>query len=273
MIEAAIAATSFGCVLPISNVDKRPWVEFALATRDARRIEQLWRSYPGAGLGVLAHTGSLLVLDVEHPDKKPGCPDGFATLRELQARLGELPATRRHRTKSGGEHWVFHRPDSANLRSAQGRLRGAYLSAPGIDVVTGRAVLRWPPTHGYTLIDDTPVAQLPAAWVDAMRDPPEQPCEPMHVTSPEQLERYADRALELECAEVASKRELRNVALCRAAYKLGTLGRYLSATRVQTALMQACEMNGSAREDRRKCLDTIRRCYRSGLKRPRDIRI
>lgn len=288
-VEGAIAASKYGSVIPLApptgyrfipssgevvTIDRnQPIVGFDKGSSDPEEIRRLWRRCPDAGVGLLAWTGHLLVIDVEHPDKKEGGADGFATMRALVSQLGPLRQTRTHRTKSGGKHYVYRVPEGCTLRSSQGFLRGAELSAPGVDVVTGRAALRWPPTTGYALEGQlSSCADLPPRWLEAMTDRERPPSAPRHFEAHDCIERYVSRAVELEARDLGGVQSTRNCALARAAYKLGTLSAYVGEERIVEALLGACEANGSLREHgQRTCVGTIRRCIASGAKKPRTL--
>jgi hypothetical protein len=72
----------------------------------------------------------------------------------FEAELAWLPPTLTHRTKSGGKHLIYKYPPQGigNLSGSKGRLAG-------IDILSDGAV--WPPSPGYTVIDDRPMAECP----------------------------------------------------------------------------------------------------------------
>ena len=161
----------------------------------------------------------------------------------------------------------------APLRSAQGELRGAHIGAPGIDVVAGHALLRWPPTTGYTVADPRPCAELPRAWVEALSDVDEPELEAL----PERMQasrarRYAEAALDAETNEIASTGVMRNCALVRAAFRLGQLCPPLSPSEVEARLLAASDANGEIGDHgKRSVLGTIRRGLKAGAKTPRSV--
>lgn len=268
MLSEAVAAAEWGPVLPLS-AERKPLVPFAEASRNWLDIERLWARFPSAGVGVGAWEG-LLVIDVEHPNK--GGADGFATMRRLVKEVGPLKRTRAHSTKSGGAHHVFTVPVEAGLRSSQGRLHGG-ISAPGVDIVTGRAVLRWPPTAGYVVTDPRAPVPLPAAWLRALTEPPRPPPQPVSLDASDKAERYAAAVLEREAADHAALGAGRNVALVAAACRVGSVMHLLGEDRCTAVLLGACEANGSLKEHgRRECEQTIRRGLRHGAKTPRVMR-
>lgn len=280
MREAIWTAADFGDVLPLS-ADRKPLVPFARASSDPEAIAEMWLAWPDAGVGLCAWAASLVVLDIEHVSKSGA--DGYETIASLERAVGPLPPTRTHSTKSGGEHRVFALDrDTPSIRSAQGVLRRDGISAPGLDIVAGRAVLRWPPTPGYaikragegfTMDGGGGCAPLPEAWIHALTDPPPPRARPVEVESETDGMMYALAAMRSEASELASLAAGRNCALTKAAYCLGQLSPPLSHEQIESVLMSCCEANGSLKEHgHRACLQTIARGVRAGQRNPRQIR-
>lgn len=284
MLKHALwTAADFGDVLPLSR-DRKPLVSFDEATSDPEHIAALWERWPDAGVGLCAWSASLVVLDVEHESKNG--EDGYATLARLEREVGPLPPTRTHATKSGGEHRVFSldRELHPPLRSSQGVLRRDGISAPGLDIVTGRAVLRWPPTPGYTIkrkghrpegtMDGGGGCErLPDAWVAAINEPPAPPAKPIYVETQADGRAYAMAAMMGEVRELAALGAGRNCALTKSAYVLGQLCPPLGENEIEAFLLECCEHNGSLKEHgRRSCVATIARGVRAGQKNPRHVK-
>jgi Bifunctional DNA primase/polymerase, N-terminal len=146
---------SFPCL-----ADKRPACPngFKDAALPWHGLGTLWARHPGELVGVPCGPASgLAVLDV---DRGKGGGEWWA------ANKGRLPATRLHRTRSGGIHALFkHR---AGLRNSVSRI------APGIDVRADGSYIIWWPAHGLP-VDDRPLAD----WPDWLKPP-----EPKPVTRP-----------------------------------------------------------------------------------------
>ncbi len=261
MLRDALKALAFGPLVPLSH-ELRPMVKFENAARSVADVEHTWRRYPDAGIGVLSQPSRLIVIDVESPKKKPGTPDGMWTLFCLQRELGPLPPTRMHRTKSGGVHCVYRVHEE--LRASQGKLRGGK-QAPGVDIVAGNQVLRWPPTTGYKLHYHVEISTLPEVWLEALRDPPTpQRSEQSNI---ERMSAYVDKVV----ANFAGLAAGRMVALNSSAYSLGRTS--LSEAQIESALLRACEANGALREHgERSCRATIRRGAIAGAKRSGGLR-
>lgn len=270
-------ARTYGGVVPL-DVEHGyvPRFSFARAMRDERALTEHYRVHPRDGVGVVADVAGLVVLDVEHPSKREGCPDGSVTLASLESELGALPTTRSHRTKSAGTHLVFTtgHSESGVIRSAQGELRGLGLPAPGLDVVAGHALLRWPPTPGYSLLLDVPIAELPVRWLAALSDPPAAPREATTTfVGDERARRYATVVLVRESAKIAALTRGRNCELTRAAFRLGQLMPAITTEEIEERLLEACEENGALKEhSERACVGTIRRAVSAGAQAPRGQR-
>lgn len=251
--------------VPMRADTLRPMVAFDMAVATVTDLHEQW---PGCAVGVRADRAGIVVIDVDVKDDRPG----IATMRELQTELGELPSTRTHRTRSGGWHLLFR--DPGGIRSAQGALRGIHRPAPAVDVVAGRALIRWAPgTPGYRVARAVPIAELPSLWIAALREPPEEPRARAAVPDDDNRDRrYAIKALENEAVELAETGALRNCSLFKSAAALGSL-LALSEDEIAVVLMTACEANGALKEHgRRACEKTIARGVRAGRAKPRTKR-
>jgi hypothetical protein len=106
----ALGLPAFPC-----RADKRPACPHGYrdATADPTGLRALWRRHPGPLVGV--PTGELSGFDVLDIDA-PRHPEAAAW---LGARRDGLPATRTHRTRSGGLHLLFRH--QSGLRCWAGR--------------------------------------------------------------------------------------------------------------------------------------------------------
>jgi hypothetical protein len=118
------------------------------ATADPAALPALWRRHPGPLVGVPTGDASgLSVLDADtakHPEAAAW----------LAAHRAQLPATRIHRTRSGGLHFVFQH--AAGVRNSQSRL------AKGVDTRGEGGYAIWWPAAGCPVLCDAP----PAPWPD-----------------------------------------------------------------------------------------------------------
>ncbi|GGT62463.1 bifunctional DNA primase/polymerase [Streptomyces lateritius] len=242
LLHAALAAAERGWpVFPLRPGDKRPaghaeancpgtgrcagghLVPEQRATTDPDLIRAAWSMRP-YNVGIATGPAGLLVVDLDTVKAKDvkGTPDGATSLEALCERAGQaVPATYRVRTAGGGEHLYFAAQDGVRLRSTASRLApkvdtrgwGGYVVAPGSTL----------PSGSYDVLDDAPVAELPAWLLEALT-PPEKPVRPVRLAMPTRASRYADVVLERETAAVASAKEGgREAELFRAARAVGRL--------------------------------------------------
>jgi hypothetical protein len=149
VLEAAIA-TGLPC-LPC-GANKAPAIPgpggHKHATADPAALRALWRRYPGPLVGVRTGEASgFSVVDIDTA-KHPEATAWLATHRV------QLPATRIHRTRSGGLHFVFQH--GAGVRNSQSRL------AKGVDTRGEGGFVVWWPAAGHPVLCDAP----PAPWPD-----------------------------------------------------------------------------------------------------------
>ncbi len=148
-------------VFPCKPDGKEPLTRngFKDATTDPSKIHAWWNAHPLANIGVpTGERSGLLVVDVDHP----------AGLDALEAEHEELPATRTHRTGSGGMHHLYRYPEGSNIRNSTGKL------AHGLDVRGEGGYVIVPPsrtTRAYTVLDDLPLAAPPGWLLEALRRP------------------------------------------------------------------------------------------------------
>jgi len=128
------------------RADKSPATPhgFHDASWDQQFVQQLWRSHPGPLVGV--PTGEVSGFHVLDIDARNSGETWFTQHRD------RLPATRVHRTRSGGLHLFFQHQQE--LRCSAGRI------APGIDVRASGGYVIWWPAAGFPVLCDT----IPAPW-------------------------------------------------------------------------------------------------------------
>ena len=153
-LQAAMQAPypSFPC-----NAEKRPtcpngFKDAAIATHG---LSPLWLRHPGVLVGVPTGPASgFSVLDI---DKGKGGGDWWA------ANKARLPATRMHRTRSGGIHCLF--------KHRGGLLNSVSKIAPGVDVRASGGYVIWWPAHGFEVVDHE-LVEWPAWLVPPEPAPP-----------------------------------------------------------------------------------------------------
>jgi hypothetical protein len=154
--------------------NKRPATPrgFKDATAHPEQLRALWSLHPGDLIGV--STGFFSGVDVLDIDAKHiEASQWWGTHRD------RIPATRVHRTRSGGLHLLFrHAP---GVRCSVGRI------ALGIDVRGDGGYAIWWPTAGLPVLQDAPLAAWPA-WLLAQLSPPTRPASARTILSdPAQL--------------------------------------------------------------------------------------
>lgn len=144
LCRKAIALAKKGFyVFPITPKSKfPPLVAFKTkATRNEETIQQFWRRWPDANIGI--YTGkykggkALVVVDIDMKNGK----NGESSLKQFEANGFEFPETITVRTPTGGRHLIYvvdkaigQRPlsNDIDVRSA-----GGYVVAPGSIVEAG----------------------------------------------------------------------------------------------------------------------------------------
>jgi hypothetical protein len=213
LTSAALALAASGLPVFPCNSDRKPIVEggFKSATRDPEVIRAMF-ARPGAaliGMPTGRATGHV-VIDV---DPRHG---GDAWLLENQ---NQLPATRTHGTPRGGEHLAFRDPPEIEIRNSQGRI------APGVDVRGTGGYVVVPPSKGYTIKHNGPLADMPQWLVTACLKPERPPPpRPRHPPLAGDDTPYGLKALSEECIAIATAPfGQQEITLNNAALKIGGL--------------------------------------------------
>jgi hypothetical protein len=188
---------SFPC-----NADKTPACPhgFKDAALPEMGLATLWARYPGELVGV--PTGPISGLDVLDIDPKNGGREWY------DAHRGRLPATRIHRTRSGGVHVLFKHLEG--LRNSAGKV------APGIDVRAEGGYIVWWPANGRE-VRDIELREWPLWLLPSLMTPPVPPPPPY----PKAARQITDRAIDGVVRTVAMAPEgQRNAITYWAAHRL-----------------------------------------------------
>lgn len=189
----ALAADGFR-VFPLRPGEKVPAITdwTTLASTDELAIHTWWLATPEANIGIL--TSDLLVIDVDVKGEK----NGEQSLADLRLFGDDLPATRVHRTATGGRHVFLRAPvPVANGVDVLGvgldiRGKNGYVVGPGSRVPAGE----------YLVVDALPVADAPEWVAGRVKRPRGRPAgagkKPLKGVDPEAAER---RAIALLTAE------------------------------------------------------------------------
>ncbi|BBC37034.1 uncharacterized protein SGFS_083280 [Streptomyces graminofaciens] len=229
------------------------------ATIDPARIERCWAAGP-FNVGIATGPAGLLVVDLDtlKPKDEEGTPDGAVNFQALCERAGQaVPATRRIRTPSGGEHLYFTAPFGARFTNTTGTLTpkvdtrawGGQVVAPG----------SMTPQGPYTVLDDEPLANLPGWLQKALTAPQGRAAAPILPMPTRDTDRYAAAVLRREVAAVATTGEGgRQAELLRA---VRAVGRFVAWGDLDRATVEAAFTCGgeSAGLSPAECRNTIRK--------------
>ena len=149
VINSALALAASGLPVFPCNGDKKPTVQggFKSATQNPDVIREMFARGGASLIGVpTGRASGRVVIDIDPRH------DGNAWLSENQNRL---PPTLTHGTPGGGEHLAFRDPPDVEIRNSQGRI------ASGVDVrgIGGYVIV--PPSKGYTIKHNGPLADMP----------------------------------------------------------------------------------------------------------------
>jgi hypothetical protein len=205
-LQAALELACSGlAVFPCAH-NKRPTTPhgFLDATKDSEVLRELWQQCPAPLIGV--RTGEISNLDILDIDAKHRDARTW-----WHGHRAELPATRVHRTRSGGLHLVFQHAEG--LRCSTGKL------ARGVDIKGDDGCAIWWPAVSLPVLHDGEPACWPA-WLLAQLKP-KAPPPPSRLVIPD------DRRLQRICQLVATAREGQRNAMafwgaCRLAEMVGT---------------------------------------------------
>ncbi|MBB5374324.1 bifunctional DNA primase/polymerase [Acidocella aromatica] len=196
------------------------------ASTDPERIRAMHVQFGFVLVGIrTGETSNLAVLDIDRQH------NGLEWWRDNRHRL---PATRAHRTRSGGLHLYFiHKP---GLRCSTARI------APGIDVrAEGGSIIYWPSAR-LEVLSDAPIAEWPE-WLTPAPKPAVAPSwQPLHVTHGDKARNYATAALHNAVQRVAGTTTgSRNAALNAETFSLARFVQSgsLSPTEIAGAMAHA----------------------------------
>ena len=141
---------------------KKPLTEhgFYDAARDPAAIRRMFAHPAAALIGVpTGPVSGFVVVDVDVKEGKRGAA-------WLQRHAAAIPATRTHRTVSGGLHLLLRQPNGVEIPNSQSGI------APGVDVRGRGGYAIVPPSPGYGVLVDAPLTKMPAWLAEACRKRP-----------------------------------------------------------------------------------------------------
>ena len=247
--------------------DKRPVTQhgFHDATRDPAEIRAQFGTPGAAMIGVPTGQGAgFFVVDLD-------VKNGGQGLEWLAANQHRLPRTRTHKTRSGGQHLLFHWPEGRTVRNSASRI------APGVDVRGNGGYIIAPPSPEYEIADASALAEAPA-WLLDLIDPPAAAPSPASRPAPAPRTsgdgtRYGLQALDNECQAILSAPDgAKHDTLNRAAFSIGGLvaaGELAEGPAMQ-ALASALAGIASRCEDYPAAQKTLGAAFRAGMAKPRE---
>jgi putative DNA primase/helicase len=261
-IAAKLGLPVFPCGTDKAPLDKGG---FHTATSDEAAIVRAFHRSAAQMIGMPTGVPSgLIVVDVDIKNEV----DGRAWLNENRE---ALPQTRTHKTRSGGLHLLFKRPDGIVIRNSQS------LVAPGIDVRGDGGYVIIPPSPGYAVADNTPPADMPVWLIRACMKQEREPEPRVKSTEPTNgSTRYGLVALEDECEAITKAPFGRQEkTMNEAALKIGALvaGGQIVESLARAELLAAARSIASASGARpwtdREIEEKIKRGLEDGKRNPR----
>lgn len=144
LLDEAIGYAERGWPIFPCKPSKEPYTRNGVlnATTDIKQIEDWWKEYPDANIGLDVGGAGMVALDLD---------DGHS-LQEIEAALGLQPQTGLiSRTPSGGEHWFFSLLDEDDVIAAsQSKV------APHVDVRS---------FHSYVILPPSSTAKGKYEWI------------------------------------------------------------------------------------------------------------
>ena len=189
--------------------------------------------------------------------------NGWETMREHKSRGENFPPTRRVATAGGGQHLYYRIPDDVNLKPSLGQ---------GVDIKrAGKGYVIAPPSPGYRLELDLPIAEAPSWLLDTLRRPDLKAVESeAHAAKYMPFESGTEYGLVALEGEAQRLREAvpgeRNNTLNRAAFALGQLvaGGELAEEASRATLIETASDLGWDRIE-----ETVESGFQAGLREPR----
>jgi hypothetical protein len=266
LAEAAIA---LGMPVFPCNSNKQPVSAhgFKDASDDPETIKRMFANASAALIGVPtgADTG-FFVLDVDVKANRQGGD-------WLNANSHRMVQSRTIHTGSGGLHIYFRHP-GGRIKNSNDKI------APGIDIRGDGGYVIVPPSPGYSIADDAPMADAPDWLLNTLTEQPE-PVRPNPQPSPHHSSGntpYGMAALEAECNAIRSayfgSQETTLNAACLKIGSLAAAGELESGYALSALLAAARSMAnepgkprwGYAEVDRK-----VRRAFSDGERQPRDV--
>ena len=267
---SALAEAAIALGLPVFPCDanKRPLTTrgFHDASTDPEQIRR-WFTNPAAVM-IGVPTGAVsgfLVVDVDVKDGRQG-------MAWLDANSHRLPQTRTIRTIGQGLHIYLRMPAGFDVRNSASKI------APGIDVRGNGGYVIVPPSQGYSVADDAPIADTPDWLIPALCPPTPAPVTPPVRTAAPRLvdggSALGREALGQRCDAIRNAPDgAKHYAINESAFAIGGL---VSAGHLDEGVAWAELRNALAAilprcKDTRAAEKTLRRAFVEGMGRPQSV--
>jgi hypothetical protein len=264
----ADAAIALGVPVFPCDAHKRPLTAhgFKDATAEPAAIRRMFQNPNAVMIGV--PTGAIVGWVVVDVDVK----DGAQGAAWLDANSHRMVQTRTIRTGSGGLHLYFRWPGQPIKNSAS-------KIAPGIDVRGDGGYVIVPPSPGYAVADNAPIADapdwlLPALIPPAAPEPAPAPLLASRAPIQDGASILGREALAQRCDEIRNAPDgAKHSSINEAAYAIGGL---VAAGHIEEAagwseLRAALDTLLPRCKDQRAAEKTLRRAFQEGMGRPQSV--
>jgi hypothetical protein len=165
-------------IFPCRSGEKEPAVRggYKIASNNPDQIRAWWERWRLANIGCVCGLTGILVIDIDNKLWRDPPLDGEASFAKLVETLGPLPPTLEQRTWSGGRQLFF-----SGTNSITSRANAFGAEFPGVDIKDKAGYVVVPPSYvigaekgapkdgRYAWVNDLPLADLPEAWLAALR--------------------------------------------------------------------------------------------------------
>ena len=266
-------------VFPCKPGNKAPYIGagFKAASTEHKQIENWWKSFPAAMIGMpTGGPSGIWALDVDIA-KGEGAADGRASLVELTTKYGSLPPSATHSTPSGGKHYLFRYPVEREVRNSTSKI-GA-----GLDIRGDGGYIIMPPSinaegRTYEIIDASEAAEPPEWLLDLVAPLTQPECDGLQAQTlgyhGGPIHPYVQAAVDGELKKLsAALKGTRNDTLNTTAFALGQWvgGGELSEDEAQARLFEAAQNCGLVDDGKRAVSKTIESGLTAGKKEPRQL--
>lgn len=262
----ADAAIALGVPVFPCDANKHPLTQHGHkdATTDPAAIRRMFQNPAAVMIGM--PTGAVsgrVVIDVDVKDGRQGAA-------WLDANSHRMPQTRTARTGSGGIH-IYLAHWGERVKNSQSKI------APGIDVRGDGGYVIVPPSPGYAIADDAPIAEAPD-WLRPALVPPEPAAAPAPLFTPsaraEGGSALGREALGQRCDAIRFAYDgAKHAAVNEGGYAIGGLVAtgHLPEGEAWAALRDALSVILPRCKDPRAAEKTLRRAFSEGMGRPQNV--